>query len=101
MDHASGPTKDPRPLDPENDIDAKSAAKWVIGGTGFLFVSLWLLVPIFIQVQDYEIRRKVNEAPNTELKDIMATERSFLYPAGEDKKSIDKIVASKRPSKPR
>ena len=96
MDHPQGTTTEALPLDPENDIDAKSAIRWVIGGTGVLFFSLWLQVPIFVQVQDYEQRSKVNEAPNSELRDIMATERFFLDGDNPSKKSIDEIVGSKR-----
>jgi hypothetical protein len=91
-----GATHEAVPLDPENDIDAKSATRWVIGGSIVLFVSLWVLVPIFVQVQDYEHRRKVNEAPNAELKGILETEDAFLNGQNPNNKQIDAIVDSLR-----
>ncbi|MFN3243086.1 MAG: hypothetical protein ACE37K_16420 [Planctomycetota bacterium] len=92
MDHAPGATHEAVPLDPENDIDAKSATRWVIGGSIVLFLSLWVMVPIFVQVQDYEHRRKVDQAPNTELDKILETERSFLSGGNPNKKNIDDVV---------
>jgi len=96
MDHAPGATHEAVPVDPENDIDAKSATRWVIGGAVVLFVSLWVMVPIFVQVQDYEHRAKVNAAPNEELNDILATERAFLTGGNPTNKNIDTIVDSLR-----
>jgi len=96
MDHAPGTTHEAKPVDPENDIDAKSATRWVIGGAVVLFLSLWVLVPIFVQVQDYEHRRKVNEAPNSELKSILETERTFLDGQNPNNKKIDAVVDSLR-----
>ena len=58
MDHAPGATHEAVPLDPENDIDAKSATYWVLGGTVVLFLSLWVMVPIFVRVQEEEQRKK-------------------------------------------
>ena len=96
MDHAPGATHEALPVDPENDIDAKSATRWVIGGAVVLFISLWVLVPIFVQVQDYEHRAKVNEAPNSELKEILATEKAFLTGGNPNNKDIQAIVDSLR-----
>ena len=96
MDHAPGTTHEAKPVDPENDIDAKSATRWVIGGAAVLFLSLWVLVPIFVQVQDYEHRRKVNEAENTELNGILQTERTFLDGQNPNNKKIDAVVDSLR-----
>jgi len=96
MDHAPGATHEAVPLDPENDIDAKSATRWVLGGTVVLFISLWVMVPIFVQVQDYEHRRKVDERPNTELKEIDARENSFLTGGNPSKKNIADVVNSLR-----
>jgi len=96
MDHAPGATHEALPLDPENDIDAKSATRWVIGGAAALFLCLWVMVPIFVQVQDYEVRKKVNEAPNAELEGILATEGQFLSGANPKNKNIDEIVDSLR-----
>lgn len=96
MDHAPGATHEAVPLDPENDIDAKSATRWVVGGAVVLFISLWVMVPVFVQVQDYEHRRKVDQAPNTELNDILANERAFLTGGNPNKKNIDDVVDSLR-----
>lgn len=96
MDHAPGATHEAIPVDPENDIDAKSATRWVIGGAVVLFISLWVLVPIFVQVQDHEHRAKVNEAPNTELKELLETERAFLTGGNPTNKDIKTIVDSLR-----
>ncbi|MCK5942105.1 MAG: hypothetical protein KAI24_09065 [Planctomycetes bacterium] len=96
MEHAPGATHEPVPVDPENDIDAKSATLWVIGGAAVLFLSLWVLVPIFVQVQDYEQRRKVNDAPTEELDKILATEREFLSGGNPKNKNIDDVVDSLR-----
>jgi len=96
MDHAPGATHEAIPVDPENDIDAKSATRWVIGGAVVLFLSLWVMVPIFVQVQDREHPLKVNDAPNTELNDILATERAFLDGGNPKNKNIDAIVDSLR-----
>ena len=96
MDHAPGATHEALPVDPENDIDAKSATRWVIGGAVVLFVSLWVLVPIFVQVQDHEHRSKVNEAPNSELKEILETEKAFLTGGNPNNTDIKTIVDSLR-----
>jgi hypothetical protein len=96
MDHAPGATHEALPIDPENDIDAKSATRWVIGGAVVLFLSLWVMVPVFVQVQDYEQREKVNEAKNEELEGILATEHQFLSGANPKNKNIDEIVDSLR-----
>lgn len=96
MDHAPGATHEAVPLDPENDIDAKSAVRWVVGGAIALFVSLWLMVPIFIQVQDREIQKKVNLAPNQRFDEIYAVEKQFLDGDNPTKKSIQSVVDSLR-----
>ena len=66
MDHQPGATHEALPVDPENDIDAKSATIWFVGSSIALFACLWVLVPIFVQVQDVEQDRKVNQSPTTE-----------------------------------
>ncbi|MFK7739467.1 MAG: hypothetical protein AB8H80_04020 [Planctomycetota bacterium] len=96
MDHAPGTTHEAVDLDPENDIDAKSATRWVIGGTVVLFLSLWLLVPIFVQIQDFEHRRKVNEAETPEIENIVEAEESFLGGENPTKKDIETIIDSMR-----
>lgn len=92
MDHAPGATHEAVPLDPENDIDAKSAVRWVVGGTVVLFLSLWLMVPIFIQVQDYEQTRKINLAPNEELDAQRAREQSFLNGDNPKGKKLSEVL---------
>ena len=90
-----GAHHEPVPVDPEHDIDAKSATWWVVGGTVVLFVSLWLMVPIFVRVQEAERRQKVDQAPNVELQETLAAERRFLEGANPTKKSIDSVIAQR------
>ena len=71
MDHQPGATHEALPLDPENDIDAGKAFWWFVGSSVVLFACLWILVPIFVQVQDFEKDRKINQAPTTELNVFM------------------------------
>ena len=96
MNFTPGATHEALPLDPENDIDAKSAARWVIGGAIVLFISLWLMVPIFTQVQDYEQRRKVNEAPNTELDAVREAEGEFLAGQNPTRKNLEDVLRTLR-----
>lgn len=83
------------PLDPENDIDGSKAVLWCLGTCVALFGCLWILVPIFLQVQDVEINRKVNQSPTTELNDTTKAENKFLEGANPTKKNINKLA--KRP----
>ena len=96
MDHAPGATHEALPLDPEHDIDAKSATIWVIGGAVVLFVSLWLMVPIFMRVLQHEQIRKVNEAPTTERNNLQAAELEFLNGANPSKRSIEDVLKNLR-----
>ena len=96
MDHAPGATHEAVPLDPENDIDAKSATRWVVGGTIVLFISLWLMVPIFVQVQDFENQRKINEAPTAEIDEHVSSEEAFLDGKNPKGKDIDAVLDSMR-----
>ena len=89
----TGPKEIPQPLDPEHDIDAKSATWWVLGGAIVLFASLWVMLPIFIRVQEEEQRRKVGERPNVELQDLRAAQDKFLAGDNPKKKSIDQAMA--------
>jgi len=95
MDHQPGATHEALPLDPENDIDAGKAVYWCVGTSVVLFACLWVLVPIFLQVQDAEIQRKINNAPTEELDTNTATENEFLGGANPTKKNIDDLA--KRP----
>ena len=97
MDYQPGATHEAVPLDPENDIDGIKAVWWCLGTCVAVFGCLWLLVPIFLQVQDVEISRKVNEAPTTELNQKIATEDKFLHGDNPTKKDIDDVVDALRP----
>ena len=79
--------------DPEHDIDAKSATIWVLGGTIVLFLSLWIMVPIFVRVQEEEQRTKIFEAKNTELNELRAKQLEFLNGANPKNKTIDQALA--------
>lgn len=94
MDHQPGQTHEALPLDPENDIDAGKALWWFLGSSFVLFACLWILVPIFVQVQDFEIDRKVNQAPTTELDEMRAKAALFLKGDNPTKKNIDKAMES-------
>lgn len=96
MDHQPGATHEALPLDPENDIDAGKAVLWCVGTSGILFACLWLLVPIFLQVQDAEMKRKINEAPTLELEEATKKEDAFLNGDNPTKKNIDAVVDSLR-----
>lgn len=96
MDHAPGATHEALPLDPEHDIDARSATMWVIGGAVVLFISLWLMVPIFIRVLQHEQIKKVNEAPTTERNDVRDAELEFLNGANPSKRSIEDVLETLR-----
>jgi hypothetical protein len=91
--HQPGATHEALPLDPENDIDAKSATWWVVGGTVVLFLSLWVMVPIFLRVQDEEHMKKINNLPNEEYNDVKAHELEFLHGANPQKRSIEDVMA--------
>lgn len=95
-EHAPGATHEARPLDPENDIDARSATIWVVAGAIVLFLSLWLMVPIFMRVLDAERTRKIDRAETTELHDVVDAEKEFLGGANPTKKDIQKVVEQLR-----
>jgi beta-lactamase regulating signal transducer with metallopeptidase domain len=83
-------------LDPEHDIDARSATLWVVGGAIATFFCLWLMVPIFVRVLDHERVRKIDLAPTTELHDVRDAEREFLAGGNPQKKNIDAVIESLR-----
>ena len=83
----------PQSHDPENDIDAKSATWWVLGGTVLLFISLWIMLPIFTRVQEVERRKKVDLTPNTELNEVLEAQNRFLSGANPTKKTLDQAIA--------
>jgi hypothetical protein len=90
--HAPGATHAPVPLDPENDIDAKSATIWVLVGTVVLFLSLWVMVPIFVRVQETERQNKIYGAKSQELDDVVDAERQFLNGANPTKRTIEQVL---------
>lgn len=92
----SGAQHEAIPLDPEHDIDAKSAARWVIGGAVVFFVGMWLLLPIFTRVLEFERRQKIGLAPTTERNDVEDAEGQFLEGANPTKKRIDDVIAKLR-----
>ena len=96
MDHQPGATHEALPLDPENDIDASKAFWWFVGSSVVLFGCLWILVPIFIQVQDYEINQKINQSETRQLDDVKEAEAEFLNGGNPTKKNIDDVVDSLR-----
>ena len=96
MDHQPGATHEALPLDPENEIDAGKALWWFLGSSVVLFGCLWILVPIFVQVQDFEINRKINQAPTEQLDKQKAIETEFLNGGNPAKKNIDDVVNSLR-----
>lgn len=73
----AGPEQ-PAPLDPENDIDAKSTAIWVLASTVVLFVSLYFMLPLFDEVLQTERYKKIDERPALELDEVLEEENSFL-----------------------
>lgn len=91
-DHAPGATHEAVPLDPEHDIDAKSATIWVVAGAIVTFLALWLMVPIFMRVLDAERLHKVDKAPNTEFDAAKASESKFLDGENPKKKTIQSVV---------
>ena len=95
-EHAPGETHEALPLDPEHDIDARSATTWFVGGTVVLFLSLWVMVPIFMRVLDAERADKVDKAPNTELEQAVAAEKQFLDGQNPTKKNLQSVVDSLR-----
>jgi hypothetical protein len=95
-DHAPGATHEAVPLDPEHDIDARSATLWFIGGTVVLFLSLWVMVPIFMRVLDAERLNKIDKAPTQELHDVVDAERDFLAGQNPTKKTLEAELAARR-----
>lgn len=86
------PTHAATPVDPEHDIDAKSATLWVVGGAIGVFLCLWIMVPIFMRVLEAERIRKIDNAPPVELNDTKAKEQQFLSGGNPTKKNIQQVV---------
>ncbi len=91
-DHAPGATHEAVALDPENEIDARSATIWVVAGALVTFFSLWIMVPIFVRVLDEERMTKVAQAPNVEFDATMKAENAFLNGENPTKKNIRTVV---------
>ena len=90
--HAATAGDTPAPHDMEKDIDAKSATWWVLGGTVVLFVSLWLMLPIFIRILEEEQIKKVNFTPNNELNEVVDAQNEFLNGANPQRKSLEQAM---------
>jgi|SRR5688572_27277730 len=86
------PTHAADPVDPEHDIDAKSATLWVVGGALGVFFCLWIMVPIFMRVLEAERVRKVDSAPSVELNEAKAKEQKFLNGENPTKKNLQQVV---------
>jgi hypothetical protein len=95
-DHAPGETHEAVPLDPEHDIDARSATLWFVGGALVFFASLWLMLPIFLNVFEVERHKKIDQAPTTEYDDVKDAEMEFLKGANPKQKNIDDVVRQLR-----
>ncbi|MBM4062694.1 MAG: hypothetical protein FJ265_16595 [Planctomycetes bacterium] len=80
------------PHDPENDIDARSATKWVLGGTVVFFLALWLMLPVFTRVQEHEQQRKIDAVPAAEYGEVLARQRDFLTGGNPTKRTIDQVL---------
>lgn len=91
-DHAPGATHEAVVHDPEQDIDGRSAALYVVIGSIVFFVSFALMLPIFTRVQEAEHNRKVSNVPNTELDDVRQAERQFLGGQNPTKKTIEQVL---------
>lgn len=86
-------TARPEPIDPENDIDARTTAIWVVASAIVLYASLYFMVPVFDRVMNEERREKVNEREPVQYEEIWATEQEFLNGEMSDsKKTIEDIM---------
>ncbi|MGE3173305.1 MAG: hypothetical protein AB7O97_11825 [Planctomycetota bacterium] len=89
----AGGTHRPEPLDPENDIDAKSTSWWVLGSAIVLFIGLYFLLPLFDAILQHERQTKINERPALELQEVDEAETSFLNGfESSSGKSIDQVM---------
>ena len=87
-----GATHVPTVQDPEHDIDARAATIWVVGGAILFFLGMWLLLPIFMRIQEEERKNKVDAGPNVELEQLRAKEHQFLQGQNPSKKTIDQVL---------
>lgn len=90
--HAPGATHEPVVHDPEHDIDARSATIWVLSGTIVLFLSLWIMLPIFVRVLDEERKVKVEQLPAEELHNVHEAQNQFLDGANPTKKKLSQVL---------
>ena len=89
----NGPAQ-PAPHDPENDIDARTTAIWVVVSTLVVYASLYFMVPVFDRVMNEERREKVNEREPVQYEEIWTNEQEFLNgELSNSKKSIEDIMA--------
>ena len=94
--HPHAPTHAADPVDPEHDIDAKSATLWVVGGALGVFACLWIMVPIFMRVLEAERIRKVDSAPAAELLATRSDEQAFLDGKNPTNKTIQQVIEQLR-----
>lgn len=90
--HGNAHDEEPKPLDPEHDIDAKSSTIWVLGGTIVLFISLLVMLPIFTRVLGEERRKKVEELPNTEYTKLFEEQHKFLGGDNPTHKKLEQAI---------
>ena len=69
---------------------------WVLLGTAVLFASLWVMVPIFVRVQEQERQTKIYGAPNDELDKVKANQMAFLRGENPTKKNLDQVLQGLR-----
>ena len=93
---AKGKTHAPVASDPEHDIDAKSAAIWFVVGTLAVFFCLWIMVPIFVRVQEaHKVEQKpygTMQPPIAEYDAVKEAEMQFLNGANPAKMSIEQAL---------
>ena len=82
--------------DPEHDIDARSAAIWFAVGTVAVFFCLWIMVPIFIRVQEaHRVEQKAYGSmapPQAEYESVVEHEMQFLKGQNPSKMTIEQAL---------
>jgi hypothetical protein len=82
------PRTNPSPLDPEHDIDARSATTWVVGGTSCCSCPSGIMVPIFMRVQDAERADEGRQGPEHRTRTSPSRPRSSSWTANPTKKNL-------------
>lgn len=68
----------PKPFDPDHDIDTRRTITWLVVWMVILFASLWLMVELYGAVIDRERVKKIDLQPAAEVLDLRARESSEL-----------------------